>query len=258
MDDMSTSKGAVLITGAAHRIGRELAFDMAKHGWQIGVHYLSSEAGALDVVDQIKAQGGHAAAFQADLKKFDDLYGMMDQCVREFGHLDCLINNASLFEDDDMSSLSGKSWEDHLQTNVRAPVFLAQQFVAQLPKDTPGNIINIIDQRVRRLTPLFFSYTISKSALWTATQTMAQALAPNIRVNGIGPGPVMQSVHQTEEQFARQCQNTLLERGTSGEEIARAVHYILDAPALTGQMIALDGGQHLAWQTPDVVGAEGS
>ena len=257
MDETSTPKGAVLITGAAHRIGRALALDMANQGFRVGVHYLSSEDGARDVVREVEANGGTAIAFQADLTKFDDLYGMMDQCVREFGHLDCLINNASLFDEDDMGTLSGKSWENHMNSNLRAPVFLAQQFAAQLPKGRSGNIINIIDQRVRALTPLFFSYTISKSALWTATQTMAQALAPNIRVNGIGPGPVMQSVHQSAEQFERQYRSTLLERGTTGEEIARCVQYILDAPALTGQMIALDGGQHLAWETPDVIGAEG-
>ena len=257
MDEKSTPKGSVLITGAAHRIGRALALDMAKCGYRVGVHYLSSEDGARDVVEKITADGGLAQVFQADLNKFDDLYAMMDQCVREFGHLDCLINNASLFEEDDVCTLSGKSWEAHLDTNLRAPIFLAQQFAAQLPKGRSGNIINIIDQRVRALTPLFFSYTISKSALWTATQTMAQALAPNIRVNGIGPGPVMQSIHQSAEQFENQCRATLLERGTSAEEIARAVQFILDASSLTGQMIALDGGQHLAWQTPDVIGAEG-
>ena len=205
MDEISTPPGAVLITGAGKRIGKAIALDMGKRGWRVGVHYLTSGAGAREVVDQITELGGTARAFCANLKKFDDLFGLMDQCVREFGHLDCLINNASLFEDDDMKTVSGKSWEEHINTNLRAPVFLAQQFAAQLPENQHGNIINIIDQRVRRLTPLFFSYTISKSALWTATQTLAQALAPAIRVNGIGPGPTMKSAHQTDEQFARQC-----------------------------------------------------
>ena len=256
MDETSTQAGAVLITGAGKRIGKAIALDMGRRGWKVGVHYRSSENEAEEVVAEIRDRDGTALAISADLKKFDDLYGLMDQCIREFGNLDCLINNASLFEDDDMETLSGKSWEEHINTNLRAPVFLAQQFAAQLPQGKAGNIINIIDQRVRRLTPLFFSYTISKSALWTATQTMAQALAPNIRVNGIGPGPTMKSAYQTDEQFARQCASTPLGRGTSGMEIARAVQYILDASSMTGQMIALDGGQHLAWGPPGEAGAE--
>jgi len=257
MDETSTQAGAVLITGAGKRIGKAIALDMAARGWKVGVHYRSSGNEARAVVAEITNMGGAALAIRADLKKFDDLYGLMDQCIRAFGNLDCLINNASLFEDDHIKTLSGQSWEDHMNTNIRAPVFLAQQFAAQLPENRPGNIINIIDQRVRRLTPLFFSYTISKSALWTATQTLAQALAPDIRVNGIGPGPVMKSVHQSDEQFGRQCASTPLGRGTTGEEIAGAVQYILDANSMTGQMIALDGGQHLAWKTPDVMGVEG-
>ncbi len=257
MKQGSIDPGVVLITGAAHRIGRVLAHDMGRRGWKVVVHYLSSADGANKLVDEIVQSGGAARALQADLQNMEDLDRLMAESVSAFGPVDCLINNASLFEDDEIATLDINSWSSHIDTNLRAPVFLSHSFAAQLPDGKPGNIINIIDQRVRRLTPLFFSYTISKTALWTATQTLAQALAPQIRVNGIGPGPTIKSIHQTEEQFERQCASTLLGRGTSGEEIADAVQYILDAPAMTGQMIALDGGQHLAWQTPDVINVEG-
>ena len=257
MNKISTNPGAVLVTGAAHRIGRAIALDMAGRGWKVVVHYRSSGDAAQKLVDDINDSGSSARAVEADLEKSDDLDRLMAAGVSAFGHLDCLINNASLFEDDEITTLDKNSWSAHMDTNLRAPIFLAQSFAAQLPRDTLGNIINIIDQRVWRLTPLFFSYTISKSALWTATRTMAQALAPQIRVNAIGPGPVMKSVHQSAEQFARQCAATPLGHGSSGEEIADAVQYILDAPSMTGQMIALDGGQHLSWRTADVTDVEG-
>lgn len=263
MNKSSINPGVVLITGAAHRIGRAIALDMAGRGWKVVVHYLSSGDAAQKLVNEIKEfnelndSGSSALAVQADLQNSDDLDRLMAASVSTFGHIDCLINNASLFEDDEITSLDKNSWAAHIDTNLRAPIFLSQSFAAQLPRENSGNIINIIDQRVWRLTPLFFSYTISKSALWTATRTMAQALAPQIRVNGIGPGPVMKSVHQSAEQFARQCASTPLGRGSSGEEIASAVQYILDAPSMTGQMIALDGGQHLSWRTADVMDVEG-
>jgi NAD(P)-dependent dehydrogenase (short-subunit alcohol dehydrogenase family) len=152
-----------------------------------------------------------------------------------------------------VGTITQESWAGHLDTNLRAPVFLSQAFAAQLPAGDAGNIINIIDQRVWKLNPRFFSYTASKAALWTATRTLAQALAPRIRVNAIGPGPALANLRMDPEEFRKQSQLTILERGTSPEEISAAVRYILSAPAMTGQMIVLDGGQHLVWQTPDVV-----
>ncbi len=168
------------------------------------------------------------------------------------GPVTCLINNASHFEDDRLQTLNEESWRTHMAVNLQAPVFLSQAFAAQLAVGEEGNIINILDQRVLRPNPLFFSYTLSKSALFTATKTMAQALAPRIRVNAIGPGPALASIYQSDEEFEREANSTLLERGTTPEEIAEAVMFILRARAMTGQMIALDGGQHLLWQTPDI------
>jgi len=168
------------------------------------------------------------------------------------GGLSGLINNASIFEPDEVGAITTQSWARHQDTNLRAPVMLAQAFARQLAEGAHGNIINIIDQRVWKLTPKFFSYTASKSALWTVTRTLAQALAPRIRVNAIGPGPALPNIRMDEEDFAKQSRLTLLGRGTSPAEISAAVKFILSQPALTGQMIVLDGGQHLVWQTPDI------
>jgi NAD(P)-dependent dehydrogenase (short-subunit alcohol dehydrogenase family) len=164
-----------------------------------------------------------------------------------------LVNCASLFHDDRIDTLTAQSFDAHIAANLRAPVLLAQAFAKALPADRRGLIVNMIDQRVWRLTPQFFSYTLSKAALWAATQTMAQALAPRIRVNGIGPGPTLPSIHQSAEQFAAEASSVLLGHGASPEEIAGALGYLIDAPSVTGQMIAVDGGQHLAWRTPDIL-----
>jgi NAD(P)-dependent dehydrogenase (short-subunit alcohol dehydrogenase family) len=246
----------VLITGAAKRIGRAIALGLAQAGWQIGVHYNRSKDAADTLVGEITDQGGRAGAMQADLASWSDTSGLVPACSDMLGPVSCLINNASIFERDEIESISEASWEKHIAINLRAPVQLAQAFAAALPKDMDGNIISILDQRVWNLTPKFFSYTVSKSALWTATQTLAQALAPRIRVNAIGPGPTLPSPRQSKEMFDRQQHAVPLERGASPDEIASAVRFVLDAPAMTGQMIALDGGQHLAWETPDVTGSD--
>jgi NAD(P)-dependent dehydrogenase (short-subunit alcohol dehydrogenase family) len=252
---MSDSQpGTVLITGAAKRVGRAIAEDMAARGFHVAVHYGGSEQEARDLVGAIGAKGGTAAAFQADLADADALAGLASAAAAKLGPLTCLINNASAFEDDTLESLDEESWARHLDTNLKAPAFLAQAFAAQLPDGAQGNIINIIDQRVWRLTPRFFSYTLSKAGLWTMTQTLAQALAPRIRVNGIGPGPTLKNARQEDADFARQQEALLLRRGPALGEITAAIRFILESPSLTGQMIALDGGQHLAWETPDVVG----
>jgi NAD(P)-dependent dehydrogenase (short-subunit alcohol dehydrogenase family) len=235
----------VLITGAARRIGRALALDLAKAGWRVAVHYRKSAAEAEALADAIADQGGTAGTFQADLADSETLPHLVESVARELGALTALVNNASEFLPDTLQSLDGKTWDVHLSVNLKAPVFLAQAMARQLPAAAEGNVINILDQRVWNLTPEFFSYTISKAGLWTATRTLAQALAPRVRVNAVAPGPVLKSIHQTPEDFAREAQSTLLGRGASTDEIARTVRYILATPSLTGQMIALDGGQHL-------------
>jgi len=243
----------VLITGAAIRIGRALALDFAQKGWHVAIHYRSSKQEALELVAQINDQNGTAYALQADLRDQTAPAQLIKDCVEAIGPLTCLINNASLFEHDDISTLNEDGFQRHMQVNLRAPVFLAQAFTANLPDGEGGVIINILDQRVWKLTPDYFSYTLSKSALWTATQTLAQGLAPNVRVNAIGPGPTLANERQSKEAFEQQQKSTILQRGADPSEICAAIRFILDAPSMTGQMIALDGGQHLAWRTPDII-----
>lgn len=236
-----------LITGAARRIGRAIALDMARNGYAVGVHYRNSRAEADALVMEITGNGGKAVALDADLADTKAVARLVERCGDAFGAPPCcLVNNASEFLLDSIDTLTADLWDTHQTINLKAPVFLAQSMLHNLPPDVEGNIVNIIDQRVWKLTPDFFSYTISKAGLWTATRTLAQALAPRIRVNAIGPGPVLQSVHQTPEDFAAEQSSTLLKRGPSPEEIAAAVRFILATPSMTGQMIALDAGQHLS------------
>ena len=197
-----------------------------------------------------------AVIVRGDLSQAQVPERLIEEAAQALGGLTCLINNASVFEPDVVGSITQQSWGQHLDTNLRAPVFLSQAFARQLPERATGNIVSIIDQRVWKLNPKFFSYTASKSALWTATRTLAQALAPRIRVNAIGPGPALPSVRMDEDEFAKQSRLTLLGRGTSPTEISAAVQFILSQPALTGQMIVLDGGQHLVWQTRDITGVK--
>ncbi len=255
MPDPNSEKPTVLITGAGRRIGRAITLDMARHGWAVAIHYNSSAEAAEEVAEEIRGGGGGAVALQADLEDLDAVRGLLPACAEALGPPQCLINNASLFEQDEISTVSPDSFHRHLRVNLRAPVFLSQAFAASLADGAEGNVINILDQRVWKLTPDYFSYTISKSALWAATQTMAQALSPRIRVNAIGPGPTLANARQSEAAFAKQQQATPLGRGPALREICSAVRFILDAPSMTGQMIALDGGQHLAWRTPDVTNA---
>lgn len=242
-----TPRPVVLITGAARRIGRAIALDLASRGFDIAIHYRHSREEAAVVIAEIQALGGRGAALPADLAKPEEVARLIPDCCAALGAPSVLVNNASEFQPDSVGSTTLASWTAHLDINLRAPVFLAQDMMRHLPDEIEGNIINIIDQRVWKLTPEFFSYTLSKTGLWTATRTLAQALAPRIRVNAIGPGPVLRSVHQTDADFAAEVQSTLLKRGPSLTEIATAVRFILDTPAMTGQMIALDGGQHLTW-----------
>lgn len=244
---MTNSKavGCALITGAARRIGRAIALSLADAGYDIGVHYHTSRDDACALVAEIEARGRRAVALAADLADASQVMGLIPQMAARLAAPVCLINNASEFRHDTIATVTPQSWAVHQDTNLRAPVLLSQALFLHLPEGATGNVVNIIDQRVLRLTPDFFSYTISKAGLWTATKTLAQALSPRVRVNAVGPGPVLASVHQSAAEFSAEQASTLLKRGSSPEEIAAAVRFILEAPAITGQMIVLDGGQHL-------------
>ncbi len=245
-----TSPGVGLVTGAARRIGCALALDLGRRGWGVAVHYHRSEADALAVVAEIRRAGGRAEALAADLRDDDATRALIGRAAVSLGPVGLLVNNASLFESDDTDSVTRESWDAHLETNLRAPFVLAQEFARRLGPGADGNIVNILDERVWKPTPYFTSYTLSKSGLWTLTRTLALALAPRIRVNAIGPGPTLPSPRQTDAQFARQVASLPLRRGPTLDEICAALQFILAAPSMTGQMIALDGGQHLGWAHP--------
>jgi NAD(P)-dependent dehydrogenase (short-subunit alcohol dehydrogenase family) len=238
---------AALVTGAGQRIGRALALALAEDGFAVAVHYHRSRQAAEAVVEAIRTGGGKALALGADLADEEAVRRLLPRAEQAFGAVGCLVNNAGVFGDDTVATVSRESWDLHLAVNLRAPFVLIQDFAARLPAEAGGVVINMLDERVWSLTPYFVSYTLSKSGLWTLTQTMALALAPRIRVNGIGPGPTLPSPRQSAEQFGRQRAMMPLGRGTSPREIVEALRFILAAPALTGQMIALDGGQHLGW-----------
>jgi NAD(P)-dependent dehydrogenase (short-subunit alcohol dehydrogenase family) len=240
--------GTVLVTGAGRRLGRVIALDLARHGWAVGVHYRASAAEASQLVRDIERSGGKAAAFAADLAQMRALAPLIETCARALGPVTCLINNAACFAWDTIATVDAEAWQAHLEVNLRAPVFLSQAFARSLPQGLEGNVINLIDQKVLRLDPNHFSYTIAKSALWTATQTMAQALAPRIRVNAIAPGPVLRSQGQSQTDFERECRATPLQRPVGAEDVTAAIRFLLETKSITGQMIALDGGQHLAWK----------
>ena len=243
-------KGAALITGAGKRIGRAIALALADDGYDIAVHYGASKSEADEVVAAIATKGRRAVALAADLSQEAETQKLIAAATKALGLLTCLVNNASLFERDEALSVTRESWDAHLETNLRAPFVLMQEFARALPAERQGAIVNILDERVWNLTPHFVSYTLSKAGLWTLTQVMAMALAPRIRVNGIGPGPTLPSPRQSAEQFARQQASVPLQHGATPDEIAAAVRFILASGAMTGQMIALDGGQHLGWAQP--------
>ncbi|QRM30682.1 SDR family oxidoreductase [Microvirga sp. VF16] len=245
---------AALVTGGAQRIGWRIVERLATEGYVVAIHCRNSTDEAEKIADRIREAGGRAAVVQGDLADGDAVERLVPEAVRALGPLTLLVNNASEFEPDEVETLSQDRWDRHFAVNLRAPAFLARDFAHQLPADMHGCIINVIDQRVWKLTPQFFSYTLTKAALFSATQTMAQALAPRIRVNAIGPGPTLSNVRQGDEDFAKQNEAVLLGHGGTPDEIADAVLYLAQARSVTGQMIAVDGGQHLAWETPDVAG----
>lgn len=255
-----------LITGGAKRLGRAMALHLAARGVDVVIHYSSSQSEAEDVAIGARAMGVKASVVHADLLDWEDTKSLIERACEVAGApLDILINNASIFEYDNLETASLESWDRHVNSNLRAPVFLTQSFAEQAPKagtDENGepvaraNVVNMVDMRVRKLTPDFATYTLAKAGLWAFTQTAAQFLAPHVRVNAIGPGPTMQGTRQSAEHFAKQRASTILKRGSNAAEICRTLDYILDVDGMTGQLICLDGGQHLAWKTPDVLGVE--
>lgn len=242
-----------LVTGAAHRIGREIALDLARSGWKVAVHYGTSETEASEVATEIRAAGGWAETVGADLADEAAVSRLVADAADALGPVGCLVNNAAVFEMDQVHDARRELWDRHMEINLRAPFVLSQRFADALPEGVEGNVINVLDERVWNLTPYFMSYTVSKSGLWTLTRTLALALAPRIRVNGIGPGPTLPSQHQGEEQFANQVARLPLKKATPLEDIGAAIRFILEARSMTGQMIALDGGQHLGWAFPEAI-----
>jgi NAD(P)-dependent dehydrogenase (short-subunit alcohol dehydrogenase family) len=254
-----------LVTGAGKRLGRAMALYLAQRGHDVAVHYSASAAEAEAVAAEITAMGRRAVTVQADLLDEAQVETLVARAGLALGPLTVLVNNASIFEYDTVQTGTRTSWDRAMESNLRAPFVLMQGFAAQCPKAVPdaqgeplapGLVVNMIDQRVHKLTPEFSSYTIAKMGLWALTRTAAQGLAPDIRVNAIGPGPTLQGGRQSAEHFARQRAATVLGRGAHPSDITAALGFFLDSPGVTGQMIAVDGGQHLAWQTPDVLGVE--
>jgi len=259
--------GQALVTGAGKRLGREMALFLASRGLNVAVHYFGSAEEAAATVNDIRGLGVRAEALQADLTNEDDVQGLVAQAGKILdGPLTVLVNSASIFEYDSIESATRDSWDRHIESNLRAPFVLTQDFAAQAPDaEIEGEwqeptaralVVNMLDQRVRKLTPHFMSYTIAKMGLWAFTQTAAQALAPKVRVNAIGPGPTMQGVRQSDAHFEGQRRSTIMKRGSNPSDVTHALGYFLDAPSVTGQLICTDGGQHLAWETPDVRGIE--
>ena len=236
-----------LVTGGAKRLGRAICLALADAGFDLAIHYNSSAAEAEALATEIRARGRKALTLQADLMREAEVATLIPRATEALGPLGVLVNNASTFERDEWNDATRESWDLHIEPNLRAPFLLMQGFAAALPVPLHGVIINMLDQRVMSLTPHFVTYTVSKAGLWALTQQMALALAPRIRVNGIGPGPALPSPRQSQAQFDRQCASVPLARGTSPEEIGAAVMALLALPSVTGQIINLDGGQHLQW-----------
>jgi NAD(P)-dependent dehydrogenase (short-subunit alcohol dehydrogenase family) len=238
---------AALVTGGAKRLGRAMALALAEARFDVAVHYAQSGAEAEATAAEIRARGRRAVTVRADLAREAEVAALVPQAQAALGPLGVLVNNASTFERDEWDDATRESWDMHLEPNLRAPFVLAQAVAKALPDAAEGVVVNLLDQRVWSLTPHFVSYTVSKAGLWALTQSLALALAPRIRVNGIGPGPALPSPRQSQAQFDRQCASVPLRRGTSPDEVAAALLAILSLPSMTGQMIALDGGQHLQW-----------
>jgi NAD(P)-dependent dehydrogenase (short-subunit alcohol dehydrogenase family) len=249
-------RGGALVTGGAKRVGRAICLALAEAGYAVAIHHRGDEDAAKALAAEIEAKGGRAAAVFADLADDAQTAGLIAKAGDAVGPLTLLVNNASHFGDDAIESLTPESFADHMGPNLLAPLLLIQAFAkaaGTFAERSNPSVVNILDQRVLRPNPQFFSYTLSKSALWTATQTLAQALAPRVRVNGVGPGPTLPSIHQSQATFDAEVAGVPLQRKTELSDITGAVLYFANARAVTGQMIAVDAGQHLGWKTPDIV-----
>jgi NAD(P)-dependent dehydrogenase (short-subunit alcohol dehydrogenase family) len=243
-----------LVTGGARRIGAAIVRDLAANGFAVAIHCNRSHADAEKLAESVRVSGGRAAVVHADLTSPAEAEALVAASTRQLGPIGLLVNNASIFEDDTAETFTAAGLGRHIAVHLTAPSLMARALAAALPGQASGLVVNIIDQRVWRLTPRYFTYTLSKSALWTATRTLAQALAPRVRVNAIGPGPTLANSRQTPADFDAQVDALLLKRGPGLDEFGRTIRYLWETPSVTGQMIAIDGGQHLAWQTPDVTG----
>jgi NAD(P)-dependent dehydrogenase (short-subunit alcohol dehydrogenase family) len=244
----------VLVTGGARRIGRAIVEDLAHHGFGVAIHCNRSSAEGEVLATSIRAAGGIAAVVEADLMDMDQVEKLVAAAEAAIGPLSIVVNNASIFENDSVADFTWHGWDAHFDIHVKAPVALARALAEAIPADGEGLVVNIADQRVLRPTPRYFTYALSKSVMWSATVTMAQALAPRIRVNAIGPGPALASIRQQQDDFDSQVGGLLMRRGPALEEFGATIRYLWQIRSITGQMIALDGGQHLAWETPDVSG----
>ena len=259
-------KGNAIITGAANRLGRAMALHLADLGYNVVVHYFSSAKAADELVSLIEKKGKKSVCLQADLLDNKSVKSLIPRASAAIGGpLSVLVNNASIFEYDNLETTTEESWSRHIGSNLYAPFFLTQIFARQVSDIIFDNnnepiagavVVNMIDQRVKKLTPEFMSYTISKMGLWAFTQTAAQALAPKIRVNAIGPGPTLRGARQSESHFLKQRNSTILERGVNSEDVANALEFIVKSPTVTGQLFCIDSGQHLNWQSPDILGIE--
>ncbi len=249
---MPSSQPVAIVTGGARRLGRAIVEDLAAHGWAVAIHVNASRDDGEALAGEIRGRGGAAAVVTGDLADLRTPGGIVAQAGEALGQSILLVNNASIFEADSVGALDPDLWQRQMAVNLAAPVFLADAFAAQLPSGAEGNIVNVTDQRVWKPIPRYLSYHLSKSGLWTATQMLAQALAPRIRVNAVAPGPTVRHVDQTEEEFLAQAAKTLLARPVDLTDYGRTIRYLVETRSVTGQMIGLDSGQHLAWLTPDL------
>ena len=253
MSGSGSKQGAALVTGGARRIGRAISLRLAGEGYAVAIHCNRSEDEAQTLRQEIERAGGRCAILAADLAEKNVAERLVADAAAALGPLTLLVNNASVFEEDAISTLEAGRWQHQMAVNLAAPVFLAKSFAAQAPAGH-SSIVNVLDQRVFKPTPLFFSYSVSKAALHSATHMLAQALAPGIRVNGVAPGPTLPSARQSAADFARQSSRLPLGRNASAEDVAGAVLYLAGADGVTGTVIPVDGGQHIAWQTPEISG----
>jgi NAD(P)-dependent dehydrogenase (short-subunit alcohol dehydrogenase family) len=249
-----TGKLTALVTGGAKRIGAAIVRDLGGHGWAVAIHCNGSVAEANALADELRAAGARAAVVRGDLANAEAVAGIVPEAAAALGPITLLVNNASVFLKDKFGELDLGVWQTQFDVNLRAPIFLAEAFARQLPDGWDGNIVNMIDQRVLKLTPQMPSYTLTKAALWAATQTLAQTLAPRIRVNGIGPGPTFPNAYAHDLRMTKEIAGIPLKRPVDPADIGKAVRFLVETPSITGQLLLLDSGQHIGWETPDVIG----